>query len=155
MILRLTGLYGPDRLLRRAEQMRAGEPLAGDGDAWLNLIHVDDAATAVILAAERLMSEVPPSPLGEGPGVRGVLTPPRHYLVTDDLPVRRREYYEHLALLTGSPPPTFDDAAPTRIAGLGKRCRNAAAKRQLGLTLAFPTFREGLPDAWRRSAVSR
>ncbi len=153
-ILRLTGLYGPDRLLRRVEQMRAGEPLAGNGDAWLNLIHVDDAATAVTRAAERLRTYSLPSPSGEGPGVRGQTTPSLIYLVTDDRPVRRREYYKHLAKLTDSPPPVFDEAAPTRVAGLGKRCRNDAATHQLELTLAFPTFIEGLPDAWRRSAAS-
>ncbi|HEX6987493.1 MAG TPA: hypothetical protein VF170_19095, partial [Planctomycetaceae bacterium] len=72
------------------------------------------------------------------------------YLVTDDRPVRRREYYGRLAELTGSPPPVFDPSAEGRSAGLGKRCRNDRAKRDLGLTLRFPTFEQGLADAARR-----
>jgi nucleoside-diphosphate-sugar epimerase len=136
VILRLTGLYGPDRLLRRVDQLRSGEPIAGNGNAWLNLIHVDDAAGAVLSAADRLM--------------RGVLKP-KTYLVSDDRPVRRCEYFEQLAQLTGTVPPRFDPSAPSRITGVGKRCRNHAAKRELGLSLAFPTYADGLEDAWTRS----
>jgi nucleoside-diphosphate-sugar epimerase len=135
VILRFSGLYGPGRLLRRIEQFRAGEPIAGDGEAWLNLIHVDDAATAVLLAAERLLNQ---SRDGRG------ATPAETFLVSDDLPMRRREYYGRLAELTGSPPPVFDPSAEGRSAGLGKRCRNERVKRELGLTLAYPTFEDGL-----------
>ncbi|MGC1275231.1 MAG: hypothetical protein WBC44_16115, partial [Planctomycetaceae bacterium] len=71
----------------------------------------------------------------------------RLYLVSDDRPVRRREYYGRLAERTGSPPPVFDAGVATRSAGLGKRCGNARVKRELGLTLRFPTFVEGLDDA--------
>jgi nucleoside-diphosphate-sugar epimerase len=136
VILRLTGLYGPGRLLRRIEQLRAAEPIAGDGDAWLNLIHVEDAAMAVVAAGERLMRSELRSKL---------------YLVTDDRPVQRREYYEHLARVTASTPPSFDAGANSRVVGSGKRCRNDLAKSELGVTLAFPTYIEGLEDAWRRS----
>lgn len=133
IILRLSGLYGPGRLLRRVEQLRAGEAIAGDGEAWLNLIHVEDAAAAVLLAAE---------------GVPGnARTTSSLHLVTDDRPVRRRDYYGRLAELTGSPPPVFDPMIESRSAGLGKRCRNDRAKDELGLTLAFPSFEEGLADA--------
>lgn len=46
-ILRLAGIYGPGRLLRRAEQVMSAEPIAGRADAFLNLIHVEDAVTAI------------------------------------------------------------------------------------------------------------
>ena len=131
-ILRLSGLYGPGRMLRRLEQLRSGAPIEGNGDAWLNLIHVDDAASAVLFAAERLLDSH---------------ADPDVYLVTDDRPVRRRDYYGRPAELTGSPQPVFDPTIESRSAGLGKRCRNVRAKRDLGLTLAFPTFEEGLADA--------
>lgn len=137
MILRLSGLYGLGRLLRRVEQLRAGEPIPGDGEAWLNLIHVEDAATVVVLAGERLLRHGDKAVQGET------------FLVSDDRPVRRREYYGRLAELTGSPPPVFDPSAEGRSAGLGKRCRNERAKCELGLRLAFPTFEEGLADALR------
>src|SRR5262249_28387718 len=41
VILRLAGIYGPGRLLRRAKSMRSGEPIAADPEKWLNLIQVD------------------------------------------------------------------------------------------------------------------
>jgi len=83
-ILRPAGIYGPGRLVARIAAIRAGLTLAGNPDAWLNLIHVDDAVTA-ILACER----------------RGA--PGATYLVCDDEPVRRMEYYQLLAWLIGAP----------------------------------------------------
>jgi len=133
-ILRLSGIYGPDRLLRRLNQLKDGEPIAGNPDAWLNLIHVDDAVTVVRAVA----SEEDPGPL---------------YLVSDDRPVRRGEYYAKLAELAGVPAPTFDDQASARhSSGAGKRSRNDRVKRELDVRLSFPTFEEGLPDALARSA---
>ena len=52
IILRFAGIYGPDRLLR-AKSIQAGEPIVGDAEQWLNLIHVEDGAAAVVEAAER------------------------------------------------------------------------------------------------------
>ena len=46
-ILRLAGIYGPGRLLSRIDALKSGLVLAGHGDAFLNLIHVDDAVTAI------------------------------------------------------------------------------------------------------------
>ena len=45
-ILRLAGLYGPDRHLF-LENVRNGETQSGDGDRILNLIHRDDAVSAL------------------------------------------------------------------------------------------------------------
>jgi nucleoside-diphosphate-sugar epimerase len=132
VILRLTGLYGPDRLLRRVDQLRSGEPIAGDGHAWLNLVHVDDAASAVGCAVAIMMQNSAPSRT--------------EFCITDDRPVRRTEYYGHLARLAGAAPPRFDVSLNARISGVGKRCRNEAAKRELGLTLRYPTYIEGLSN---------
>ncbi len=138
LVLRMSGLYGPGRLLRRAEQMRSQTPIAGNGDAWLNVVHVEDAASAVECAASRLCD----------PMSRGAT-----YVVTDDQPVRRREYYERLASLTNSPPPTFDPMADSRVIGIGKRCRNDLAKRELGWSPAHPHFVEGLASVLDRSTL--
>lgn len=132
-VLRLSGIYGPGRLLRRIDQLRSGEPMAGSGDAWLNLIHLDDAATAVTLAADRLINTE---------------TIDREtFLISDDRPVLRRDYYGTLAELTNSPPPRFDPSQSSRIQGTGKRCRNTFAKQEFGWSLRFPTWVEGLRDA--------
>ena len=133
--LRLTGLYGPGRLLRRVDQFRRREPVAGEGEAWLNLIHVDDASRAVELAADRLL----------GRGDRSAGGEYEMFLVTDDRPMRRRAYYEMLARAAGAAPPIFDpDGGASRIVGLGKRCRNVRMKGELGLALEYPRVTESL-----------
>ncbi|MBN9121349.1 MAG: NAD-dependent epimerase/dehydratase family protein, partial [Planctomycetes bacterium] len=43
IVLRFAGIYGPDRLLRKQPIMK-GEPLVGDADKFLNLVHVADGA---------------------------------------------------------------------------------------------------------------
>lgn len=134
--LRLSGIYGPARLLSRVAALKSGEPIAGNPDAWLNLIHVDDAAAAVTLSADRKI----PCPL---------------CLISDNEPMTRRAYYSALAELVGAPRPRFAEEDPaqgtagggTRTVGLNKRCRNAYARRMLNWTPQFPTYREGLVHA--------
>jgi nucleoside-diphosphate-sugar epimerase len=126
-VLRLSGIYGPQRLLSRVEALQRGEPLTGNPDAWLNLIHVDDAVQAVLACEHR--------------GGSGAT-----YLVSDNQPVRRHEYYAHLAALVGAPPVTFDESQPARrgSGGLNKRCCNRRLREELGVVLRYPTFVEGL-----------
>ncbi len=129
-VLRLAGLYGPGRLRQRVESLMAGQALAKNPNAYLNLIHVDDAARAVIACEER---------------GRAGLT----YLVCDDRPISQREYYETLASLVGAPKPTFGrlPGHESRRKGLNKRCRNRKLCEELGLELAYPTIATGLPHA--------
>ncbi len=130
-VLRLSGIYGPGRLLARAQQLRAGEALSGRGDAWLNLIHVDDAARAVCHVA-------------------GMAEPPQRLLVSDDRPLQRQEYYSLLAQLADAPGPRFT-AAETET-DLNKRCSNRRL-RALPLDLTYPTIETGLPHAWEATAA--
>jgi nucleoside-diphosphate-sugar epimerase len=129
-VLRLSGIYGPGRLLSRIESLRAGETLSGRGDAWLNLIHVEDAVAAVRACEER----------GR---------PGKTYLITDDLPVHRADYYSLLAALVGAPPPAFDPEVASRrgSGGLNKRCRNDRMRTELKVDLTCPTFNEGVPQS--------
>jgi nucleoside-diphosphate-sugar epimerase len=147
IVLRLAGIYGPGRLVARIAALRAGLVLDGNPDAWLNLIHVDDAVTA-ILACER----------------RG--TPGATYLVCDDQPLRRLEYYSLFASLIGAPRPKppfpplarggqggageVVSSAPNSEASnsiLNKRCSNRRLHDELQVTLHYPTVRIGLPMA--------
>ncbi len=73
VVLRFAGLYGPGRIVRRTILER-GEPIPGDPDKFLNVVHVDDAVRA---SAAALNADAPASV----------------YLVADDRPVTRREYY--------------------------------------------------------------
>ncbi len=43
VVLRMAGLYGPERV-PRLQAVREGVPLDVQGDSYLNLIHIDDAA---------------------------------------------------------------------------------------------------------------
>jgi nucleoside-diphosphate-sugar epimerase len=126
-ILRLAGIYGPGRLLTRIEQLKRHEPLTGNATAWLNLIHVDDAAQTVLDVNER--------------GQRGAT-----YLVSDDRPVFRSDYYSALADKVGAPSPRFvalaaDSPERQRI---NKRCVNRRIRRDLNVELQYPTITEGL-----------
>lgn len=135
-VLRLAGIYGPGRLLRRVEAVRSGEPIASEPDGWLNLIHVADAVRAVraVDAGAADQCEAGASS--------------HTSLVSDDRPVTRREYYEMLAKLAGGPPPEFTpDGDAGRTHGLNKRCTNRRLREELGVDLKFPTIATGLPDA--------
>lgn len=129
-VLRLAGIYGPGRMLRRVESVQSGEPLAGNPEAFLNLIHVDDAVQAVLACEER----------GQ---------PTRTYLVADGEPLTRREYYTLLAGLLGAPAPAFAESGENvRMGpGLNKRCRNRRLREELQVELEYPTAAEGLPQA--------
>ena len=127
VVLRPSGLYGPGRVMRSAEQVRAGESVRGNPDTWLNLVHADDLAAAVALAAD-------------------AAEPAELYLVSDDRPLTRREYYALLADRLGGPAPTFTGDGG-RVAGLGKRCDNSRIKAGLGWRPRFPDAAAGLADA--------
>ncbi|HLW66944.1 MAG TPA: SDR family NAD(P)-dependent oxidoreductase, partial [Gemmataceae bacterium] len=123
IILRFAGIYGPGRLLRE-DSVRAGEPLPTDANLWLNLIHVEDGATAVERAERR----------GQ---------PGQIYNICDDHPVQRGEFFQHLAHLLGAPAPTFDTSV---VAGnsANRRISNRKMHEELKVPLQYPSFQEGL-----------
>ncbi len=129
-VLRLSGIYGPGRLLSRIESLQQQQALTGSAESWLNLIHVEDAAAAVQASLS-----------GTFPG--------KTWVVSDHEPVRRGDYYRFLAAAVGAPPPVFDESQPSRrgAGGLNKRCRSDLVQHDLELTWQYPTFREGVPHA--------
>lgn len=122
-VLRFAGLYGPGRL-PRLDDLKAGRPIAADPDSWLNLIHADDAARIVVAVAAAKQAR----PL---------------YVVSDGVPVKRRDWYEHLAKRSGSPPPTFDITAE-RTRGADKRVNPALLFHDFPLALAYPDAFRGI-----------
>jgi 2-alkyl-3-oxoalkanoate reductase len=112
-------------------------PIVGDGGGVWSLIHVVDAAAATVLALER--SE---------PGV---------YNVADDEPAPAREVIRALAETLGAPPPR---KVPPWLAKLVagelavvmmtevRGASNAKAKRELGWTLSYPSWRQGFPATY-------
>jgi nucleoside-diphosphate-sugar epimerase len=133
-ILRLSGIYGPGRV-PRASDVIAGRPIASPEGGYLNLIHVEDAAQAVIASWTRSRHEL--------------------YLVSDDCPVLRGEFYREIARQCGAPEPSFIPPEPNASVSArsesNKRIRNSRMKHDLLPTLRFPTYREGLKDLLGRS----
>jgi len=128
-ILRLSGIYGPNRLLSRVAALQAGEPLTGSPDAWLNLIHVDDGVEAIEAVVETQgLSEF------------------ETFLVSDDRPLTRGDYYARLAELVGAPVPRFDEDQTARrgSGGLNKRCSNQKLKSMSSWQPRYPSALEGL-----------
>ncbi len=129
-VLRLAGIYGPGRLLRRIDEVQKGTTISADPDGFLNLIHVDDAVQVVQAVANHPQ-------------------PSKTYLVCDDRPVLRREYYNTLAQLFDAPMPKFDtsDLSNSKRGGRNKRCRNQRMKDDLGIELKYPDIKSGLAQA--------
>ncbi len=137
-IARVPGIYGPGRTLRERLETGAYRRL-DDEKLWISRIHVDDLATALVAVWHR--------------GVDGNV-----YLLCDDEPTTGQEYAELTASLLGLPlPPTVerddirqelsDDRFERRIAS--RRCSNRRMRQELGVTLKYPTIREGVPAALR------
>ncbi|MEM1067580.1 MAG: SDR family oxidoreductase [Planctomycetota bacterium] len=128
-VLRLSGIYGPGRVPRAADVI-AGRSIPSMEKGYLNLIHVHDAARAVIqswLSAKHSL-----------------------YLVSDDEPVQRREFYMEIARQTKSPEPAFvtpeTGSSKSNRSDSSKRIRNERMKAELLPSLRYPTYREGLLD---------
>jgi nucleoside-diphosphate-sugar epimerase len=130
IVLRFAGIYGPDRLLRKQPILK-GEPLVGDSDKWLNLVHVDDGAAAVLCAESRG-------------------TPGETYNIADGAPVSRHDFYTLLAELLRAPPAAFthhpEPGAPNRRVDVSKF-------RALGWAPTFASYREGLTAAVAESTM--
>lgn len=126
-ILRLAGIYGPGRVPRVADVV-AGRPIASPPAGYLNLIHVADAASVIQNAWSRQRNGM--------------------YVVADDQPMIRREFYAEIARQCGSPAPQFASTAAnapvTMRAESNKRVWNRRMKRELLGQLQYPTYREGL-----------
>lgn len=124
--LRFAGIYGPGRLLRERAIVN-GEPIVGNPERWLNLIHVEDGVRAVLAAEERAR-----------PGM--------NCNVSDNEPVKRRDYYRLLAEVLNAPEPRFiiPEGDPPPHERTNRRAVNALMRLVLKVDLEYPTYREGL-----------
>jgi nucleoside-diphosphate-sugar epimerase len=133
-IVRFAGLYGPGRIIGM-QAVHGGAPLVGDPEAWLNLIHGDDAADLML-------------------AVMSCQEPGEIELGSDGWPVRRVEYYNDLAKFLGAPPPrVLDPAAASAQLGVererlrrasSKRCDNVRTCQRTGWLPQYPHYRDGL-----------
>jgi len=120
-LLRLSGLYGPGRsgVLQR---VRSGAMALGPGDdAFMNWCHLDDAVAFVLAALDR--------------GAPGAA-----YHGSDAAPPRRREVIEWIAARLGIEPTRKELPA----GGPSRRIDSAWTRQALGVTLRYPSFKDGL-----------
>jgi len=151
VVLRMAGLYGPSRV-PRPRGLLSGEPLAVASDSFLNLIHVDDMVQVVAAACKARLDEDAVRHHGQRPTNADAPiasgNSPRLYLASDGHPVQRREYFRFLAERLGAPEPTFVEPDPQAAAqargGGSKRVSNAKLLQELGVTMRWPSYREGL-----------
>ena len=133
--LRYGGFYGPGATNDLVELVRKRRfPLVGGGTGYFNWVHLDDAASATVLAVERR--------------AKGVFN------IVGDEPAQVREWLPYLAESAGARRPI---RLPKWVAQLlagemvkimtdGRAFSNAKAKRELGWELRYPSWRQGFKE---------
>lgn len=131
--LRYGALYGPTAIDGWISLVRKRMfPVVGGGTGWMSLVHVDDAAAATVLAVEQRATGV--------------------FNIVDDEPAPVHEWVPYLAQCVGAKPPRRVPtwlvrplAGETMVAMMtrGHGFTNVKAKRELGWTLRYPSWRDG------------
>lgn len=135
-ILRIPGIYAPDRAggTPRARLLKGTPVLQAADDVYTNHIHADDLARACIAALWR----------GR---------PQRVYNINDDTRLMMGDYFDLAADLYGLPRPprvprgAAQDQLPLLLLSFmneSRRMDNTRMKRELRLTLHYPTVESGL-----------
>ena len=141
-ILRLGGIYGPDRIPYQAKLL-AGESIAAPSKGWLNLIHVDDAARIVLAVEQWLESQTQ-------------VNHPQIFCVTDGQPVVRANYYREVARLIDAPEPSFSEPDPSTPAAARARSDKRVSNDRLTSTIqqpfVFPNYQAGLAAILKSSS---
>jgi nucleoside-diphosphate-sugar epimerase len=127
-VLRVAGIYGPDRGYWLHQFLRNQAVIEGNGDRWVNMIQRDDLVQIIIAALQSARAG-------------------QFFNVVDDEPVSQLHLFRWLSETIGKPMPPFVPLSRT-----GAQVRNATHKRvlnrklkmELGIELKFPTFRQGM-----------
>jgi nucleoside-diphosphate-sugar epimerase len=141
--LRYGGFYGAANDATIEPVRKRQFPIVGDGGGIFSWMHLDDGAAATVAALER-----------SGPAI---------YNIVDDEPAPVRDWLPVLADALGAKPPRHVPTWLARlIAGpavvvLGTQARgasNAKAKRELGWTPRYPSWRTGFPATYSAIVVA-
>jgi nucleoside-diphosphate-sugar epimerase len=134
--LRYGWLYGPGSIEALVEPVRKRQfPVVGGGAGYSSWVHVDDAASATVLAVEQKATGV--------------------FNIVDDEPAPANEWLPYLAACAGAKAPMNVPAWLARpLAGdavvilmtEGRGFSNAKAKRELGWELRYPSWRQGFRE---------
>jgi nucleoside-diphosphate-sugar epimerase len=135
--LRYGGFYGADNDGLVNPVRKRQFPIIGAGGGISSFIHLDDAAAATVLALEH-----------DGAGL---------YNIVDDEPAPMSEWLPALAAALGAKPPRRVPLWLARlVAGKGmvmmavgsRGASNSKAKRELGWTPRYPSWRQGFPAVY-------
>jgi nucleoside-diphosphate-sugar epimerase len=143
IVLRYGAFYGAanDGLIEPIRKRQY--PIVGDGGGITSWIHLDDAASATVLALEH-----------DGPAI---------YNVVDDEPAPVREWLPVAVDALGAEQPRrfpvwlarlFAGEAAVIMGTEARGASNAKAKRELGWTLEYPTWRQGFRAAYSSLAAA-
>jgi nucleoside-diphosphate-sugar epimerase len=134
--LRYGSFYGPDAIDDWVGLVRKRMfPLVGGGTGYFSWVHLDDAASATVLAVEQQ--------------AKGVFN------IVDDEPAPVSEWLPYLAECAGAKPPRRIPKwlarllAGEMVVGMmteGRGFSNAKAKRELGWELRYPSWRQGFKE---------
>ena len=127
VILRVAGIYGPDRGHGFKQFLKNEARIEGDGSRFLNMIHRDDLIGCIIAALKN--------------GRVGEI-----YNAVDDEPVSQANFFQWLAATVGKYPPPSVPENPDEDRKRGvtnKRVVNRKLKMELGYQFKYPNFRKG------------
>jgi nucleoside-diphosphate-sugar epimerase len=135
-VLRYGWLYGPGATDDLVEPVRKRQfPVVGGGTGYCSWVHLDDAASATVLAVEQK--------------ARGVFN------IVDDEPAPASEWLPYLAACAGAKPPMrvpkwlarmlAGEVAVTMMTE-GRGFSNAKARQELGWELRYPSWRQGFKE---------
>ena len=127
VVMRVAGIYGPDRGHLFLQYLKGEARIAGKGDRIINMIHRDDLVGCLIAALKN--------------GRAGEV-----YNASDDEPVTQQHFFRFLSETLGKwmPPAATEEENAARKRGLThKKVSNRKAKMELGWQLKYPTFRQG------------
>ncbi|GAA1958230.1 NAD(P)-dependent oxidoreductase [Catenulispora subtropica] len=135
-VMRYGGLYGPGAVDDQVELIRRRQfPLVGRATGYASWVHLDDAASATVLAVEQK--------------ARGVFN------IVDDEPAPASEWLPYLAECAGAKKPYRVPKWLARwLAGQvavvmmteARGFSNEKAKRELGWRLSYPSWRQGFAE---------
>lgn len=125
IVLRLGAIYGPRRWFLLQSLKEGIACISGVPDRYLNHIHRDDAASAILFLARQ--TQLPPAPI---------------FNVVDNSPALRSEVLTWLSAQTKIP---FAQNAPVSVQkrAHSNKCVSNAKLRAQGWSPIYPSFREG------------
>jgi 2-alkyl-3-oxoalkanoate reductase len=141
--LRYGGFYGAGDDGFAGMVRKRQYPMIGDGDGVTSWIHLADAAAATVLALEH-----------DGPAI---------YHIVDDEPAPMRDWLPVLADAVGAKRPwrvppwlagLIAGSAMTAMATQSRGASNAKAKKELGWTLRYPSWRQGFAASYSSGSPS-